>query len=462
MYNHDNDLAGWVVKDIVIEKHLRLIGQETSTQGIFIGGLFYYLQVPFFILSRMDPVGVTLLGAILGGFYTLGVYQIFKNVFNKKVALIASALYSLSYIFVFNDREIVPTQPVIFWSIAFFWGLMEILMGNIKKGLIISAVLVSLIWHLNFALILPVPLILVSLVLSKKHIVFKDLVKPIAVVVILSLPLIIFELRHNFIQTNALISSLVTDQKDIMSGWDKVVRIFHLVSKNYYSLILPPLKFLKYEHIMFCFILLFGYLYKTKKEYRKMFGLLLLWFIIYFLFFSLYSKRVSEYYLSGIQFIPLILLALLFEKFLNLKKFRFWGYCLFVILIIVNLYRFFTIPINRSGYLEKKALVSEIKKDAIQNGYPCLSVSYITDPGYNLGYRYLFWLNGMHVNNSSSGSPVYTIVFPLNDTLFPANRSFGALGLIYPDYSRYTNESVGVSCMGDNSNLTDPMFGFTK
>ena len=28
-YNHDNDLAGWIVKDIVVDKHLRLIGQET-------------------------------------------------------------------------------------------------------------------------------------------------------------------------------------------------------------------------------------------------------------------------------------------------------------------------------------------------------------------------------------------------------------------------------------------------
>jgi len=132
------------------------------------------------------------------------------------------------------------------------------------------------------------------------------------------------------------------------------------------------------------------------------------------------------------------------------------------VLIILNLHRFFTVPINKSGYLERKAVVAEIKRDAKERGYPCVSVSYITNPGYELGYRYLFWLEDMHVNKPNSNSPVYTIVFPLNEKLFPVNATFGALGLIYPDYSRYNKEAVLESCSGENSNLTDPMFGFTK
>ncbi len=39
LYAHDNDLAGWIVKDILVDHHLRLIGQETSAKGIFIGFL---------------------------------------------------------------------------------------------------------------------------------------------------------------------------------------------------------------------------------------------------------------------------------------------------------------------------------------------------------------------------------------------------------------------------------------
>jgi hypothetical protein len=130
--------------------------------------------------------------------------------------------------------------------------------------------------------------------------------------------------------------------------------------------------------------------------------------------------------------------------------------------VITNLYKFFTLNVNRSGYLYRKAIVAEIKKDSLKHGYPCISISYITDPGYELGYRYFFWLADLHVNHPDSMSPVYTIVFPLNDKLFPVDVTFGALGLIYPDYSRYTQEEVQISCSGENSNLTDPMFGFTQ
>jgi len=89
-----------------------------------------------------------------------------------------------------------------------------------------------------------------------------------------------------------------------------------------------------------------------------------------------------------------------------------------------------------------------------------VSVSFITNPGYELGYRYIFYLNNLHVNQPSSGSPVYTIVFP-HTKVDRIDKSFGALGLILPDYEKYTEKEVNESCSGSNENLTDPMFGFT-
>ena len=42
-WGHDQDLFAWIAKDIIIDDHLRLIGQETSIIGVFIGPIFYYL-----------------------------------------------------------------------------------------------------------------------------------------------------------------------------------------------------------------------------------------------------------------------------------------------------------------------------------------------------------------------------------------------------------------------------------
>ena len=67
----------------------------------------------------------------------------------------------------------------------------------------------------------------------------------------------------------------------------------------------------------------------------------------------------------------------------------------------------------------------------------------------------------MHVNRPISNSPVYTIVYPHN-LVNSIDKAFGSLGLIYPDYDRYNKEEVEKSCIGANSNLTDPMFGYTE
>lgn len=113
------------------------------------------------------------------------------------------------------------------------------------------------------------------------------------------------------------------------------------------------------------------------------------------------------------------------------------------------------------GYVERKAIVKYINEDAEAHGYPCISISYITNPGYNLGYRYFFYLDNMHVNDPKSGSPVYTIVFPLS-LVDKFDKRFGVLGLILPDYIKYNKKDVDKSCQGENANLTDPMFGYTE
>src|SRR3989344_1725053 len=53
-FAHDGDLFSWIVKDIVVDKHLRLIGQLTTAPGIFIGPLFYYSLIQFFILFSQN------------------------------------------------------------------------------------------------------------------------------------------------------------------------------------------------------------------------------------------------------------------------------------------------------------------------------------------------------------------------------------------------------------------------
>lgn len=460
MYGHDQDLEGWFIKDILVNKHLRLIGQETSTHGIFIGPLFYYLLIPFYMIFGMDPIGGTYLVLLLGLFAIFSFYFVFTKIFSKHIGLIAALIYSVSFYTVANDREVVPTMPVILWTVWFLFSLNLILKGKQKMGFILMGVLIGLIWHLNMALILLIPLVLAAFYLSKKKIDARALVEGVGVSLITLFPLIAFEIRHNYSQIRSLFISLTTDQRDILTGFEKVKRVIYLASKDLNGLVWGSFVDIKYEYLLLVLILVGIYLFFKKSVWKNMILILLLWFLSYIVFFSFYSKIVSEYYLNGLITFYIAILSIGISLF-KINKGKEIVFSILGLFALINLTRFFEQPINKSGYLERIGIITEIKKDSAQKGYPCVSISYITDPGYDLGYRYFIWLQKLKTKKVTGDVPVYSIVFPQKPE-FKTNVDVGAIGLIYPEYEKYNKEKVSTNCLGNDYNLENSMFGYTE
>ncbi len=464
LYSHDQDLASWFIKDVVENHHFRLVGQETSTPGIFIGPYFYYFLLPFYLLYKMDPIGGVVAVAVLGLITTTSFYYIFSKMFGKNAGILAAFFHATSYFIVLNEKEVVPTQPVVLlWTLWFFFSIWQIQQGK-QKFIILLALLLSFVWSINMGLILLLPLIPLAYLLQSKNIRkslnIKVHLAALFVLILLSIPLILFEVRHGFTESHALLNSLTTNQKDIVSGADKIARVFHLTAKNISNLFLGDLPNIRYWHSFAAIAIAYIYLTLKKRITKRVSVLMLIWFILTFIFFSLYSKILSEYYLNGLMVIWFTIFVLTVENLLQKGKYqKTLGVLLVLIFTFLNLYRFIHYPINRSGYLERKQVAQFIKDDSEAHGYPCVAISYITNPGYNLGYRYFFHILKMHVNNPVSGSPVYTIVFP-QSMVDRIDVGVGALGVIKPDYMRYNRESVEKSCSGANSNETDPLFGF--
>lgn len=461
LYGHDQDLAGWFVRDVVVNKHLRLIGQETSTQGIFIGPYYYYLLIPFYLLTGMDPIGGVFLITLLGVFTVFSVYFVFDKIFGRKTAIIGAIIYSLSFYTIFNDREVVPTMPVTTFTLWFMYGIHLLFKDKTKVAYILFGFLAGLVWNINFALILLFPLILVTHIIRKSKPKLREMVYGVSVFFITSLPLIIFEARHGLLQTKALIASLTTSQHDIISGIDKFNRVIHLMSKNVHGIFMGALPWLRYETVFYLLLFALFYLFVRGFVKKRWFLVFVVWIGTYLTFFSLYSKILSEYYLNGTVIVWIAIASIALVKLIESENYKHFGVMLLSIFIVFNLLKYFRTKPNESGYLQRKAVAGEITRDAKAHSFPCVSVSYITKPGYDLGYRYFYWMNDLHANHPKSGSPVYTIVYPLRKDI-EVDETFGALGLIYPDYKLYNMTLVKESCSGDNSNITDPMWGFTQ
>lgn len=455
-YGHDNDLTGWFIRDVLINHHLRLIGQETSSHGIFIGPYFYYLQIPFYLLTNLDPAGALLLPIILGTFAVFSVYFVFTKIFSKNIGLIGALIYASSTLIVFTDREIVPTMPVMLWTIWFLFCLYRILTGK-GYGYLILGLLIGLIWSLNLQLVILLPLVVIAQLLSKKKIRFKELFLGILIALILNIPFAAFEVRHGFQQTKSLFTSLTTS-KDYITGtsvgfFAKLDRTMQLVYKNTTNIFALNVINLPFQVSFWFLNLTLLYLFAKKKINKNLTIILLLWQITYILFFSKISLNISEYYLNGMMIVYVLIAALVIPK-----KFTYLVLGLFLTL---NLYTLFTRPVNADGYLQRKAILEYIKKDSQARSYPCVSLSFITSPGNNLGYRYFTAEVGLKTKPVSNNIPVYSIVFPLSK-VSGFDKSFGALGLVLPDYKRYNLKTIQASCQGDDFTLIEPMFGFTN
>jgi len=460
MYAHDGDLAGWIIRDIVENKHLRLIGQETSQQGIFIGPLFYYFLIPFYALFNMDPIGGFYGIIAVGVLTTVSYYFVFRRVFSIRAGHIAALIHATSYFMIFNDREMVPTSPVMLWLVWYFYAITLILKGK-RIGLLIVGLLAGLVWSLIMSLVLVLPLAPLAMYLSKKKFDIKGVMMAAAISLLLSLPLILFELRHSFSQSTSLLRSIGEEPDVVADGFARFDRVLQLVTKNVSYLISGPILSLTHGFWFSAMVLSFIFIYKYRQIPKNLFIILTVWIISVFAFFSLYSANVSEYYLNAMAIVWIVVMVVGVGTLLSVKKYKKFGKYLLIGFVSLNLFRYVTVPTNKIGYIYKKQLVAFIVEDAKLHNYPCVSVSYITDPGYNLGYRYFYWLEGLHVNQPKSESPVYSIVFP-HSLVDRIDKSFGAIGLIYPEYDKYSMEEVIETCSGQNSNITDPMFGFTK
>lgn len=471
-YAHDGDLYSWIVKDIVVNQHLRLIGQETSAQGIFVGPLFYYLLVPFFILTKMDPIGAVIPATILGLLTTFSFYWVLKQLFNNSVGLLGAFLYAVLLSTVGFDRWVVPTVSTSLWTIWYFYVLIMIARGKLQV-LPILAILIGLIWHIHLALIPTLLGLPIAFLIARQLPNLKQLGIFILTLVVFSIPLIAFELKHNFSQFNYLIANFL-ESHDGEVGLSKLHLIVLMIAKGLNSLItypqslpirslqLPISVSLVFNSLIVLLLPILTVRFTSKlfpfRQLLPIFG----WMIGVILFFSFTSSPISEYYFKNLEIIFSIMLTLLLLKIFSYSKLGQKIVLIILLTIVIknswHLIRYDNYP---RGYSERKAVAQFISADSKARSFPCVAVAYLTTPGEGVGFRYFFYLNNLHVNQPSSGSPVYTIVIPYTLSIDSINERFGVIGIIKPKEIP-TKEQINHSCSGQNANLTDPLFGYVE
>ncbi len=460
-FAHDGDLYSWIVKDIVVNKHFRLIGQITSSEGIFIGPLFYYSLVPFFLLTNMEPTGGIILMTLLSVATIFSFYFVFKKIFDETTGLIAALIQAVFLTRVLHDRWVVPTNTTSLWEVWYFYCILMLARGNYTVFPILGF-LIGTIWHVNFSEAPILALIPLSIILARKIPKLKDLLKGLIGFIIPSIPLFLFEFKHNFIQSKSFINSFLHDQGG-GSGVEKLVHVLSEVNYNITGLFLYPFRGNYPYNMILAVSLLFlsFFLIKKKAFQKKDLFIFFTWVFLVTGFFSVSTKIISEYYFSNLDMIFLsIVIVGISVLFKYSKILKIICLLFFIFLIIRNTLNIVNSKeYNHLGYTERKEAVKFIKNDSIKKGYPCIGITYIAKFGDNVGFRYLFYLNDIKVIKSTKEIPVYNLVIPHDLVPKESEIHFGNIGLI-PPTTIYSTKELKKACQGPNHNLVDPVLGF--
>lgn len=241
IFNMDNARDMVDVREMVVLGKWRLIGQTTAIDGFFYGPIWYYLLSVPFILSGGNPYGSILLEIFL---WAIGGYFLFFLVDKYYGKL---ALFSTSFLWIASNFILLGSQyafnpnPILFLTPVFIFVLLKYLETKNSFYNILAWFLGGLFFQFEVTVGLFMPaVILLSIIFSKNSRLFKNIyfyLGPLIFIVV-QLPQIIFELRHNFFMTKSLLV-----YQSISHG--QVVAIpalrFSAILRSFYDTFLPTL-----------------------------------------------------------------------------------------------------------------------------------------------------------------------------------------------------------------------------
>lgn len=188
--------------------NLRLVGQTTGLPGLFYGPLWYYAGLPGFIVSQGNPYGLQLWYIALASLAIPLYWLLTHKLFGKTVWAVMAA-YLLSFIpggiqgtnFVWNVMLSVPLMTTaLYFLLDSRHSLKRFLLGIFFVALTLQA-------EFAYAVFFVVSLLALTPYLRKKWDP-KALALAVMVTLITLIPQGLFELRHNFPMTKALVTGL--------------------------------------------------------------------------------------------------------------------------------------------------------------------------------------------------------------------------------------------------------------
>ncbi|OGG12790.1 hypothetical protein A3D77_07070 [Candidatus Gottesmanbacteria bacterium RIFCSPHIGHO2_02_FULL_39_11] len=333
-----------VVKRMIVNGEFTLLGPITSIGRMYMGPVYYYMISPFLALWNFDPVGPSIMVAVLSIATVYLIYFFCKKFFSARSALIAALFYAISPLTVLYGRASWNPNVVPFFSMLF---ILSLSIASIKKKyplLILAGFSLGILIQLHYVtLLLGLTLILTFLLLIRPWPPLKYLIALALSFILGYSPFLLFELRHKFVNTQNTVRFILENKKEDVSIplYISITAIVQDVTVRLFWRLL----IVQSAELSKVFILSIGgiifWIFKTKKigkNSRTALLIILIWFLSGLILFSLYRGITYDYYFGSLFPIPFIILGISISFLWKLKnsalKIVCFGFLLY--LIIVN------------------------------------------------------------------------------------------------------------------------------
>lgn len=411
---------GWFyisARDLILKGEVPLVGITSSHTWLHQGALWTYMLAPVLWLFNFNPVGGAYLSSLLGVVTVFFVYKVGKEVFSRKIGLIAAFLYATSPLIIVHSRLAYHTSPIPLITVILFYSVYKWIQGNVFYFPFI-VFLLALLYNFELATFTLVPIIAISFfigIISKKQWARGVLSKKILLLSSLGffipmLPMIIYDFGHGFPQTI----------KFIIWVFYKIAVTLHLYSPLHpdapsetYQTMIPfastlvkKLIFLESEHVVWL-IFVISFLYLTfvvyrlikKKAYLNSFSILLLFFLVPALGY-ISAKTNSEGYI--LIFFPVVafMIAILFNLIFSYPLLLVPGVIMLFVIGIANSYSLVSKNyLMKNGYgvpmIDRINVVNKIIKESGEEEYNIIGIGEGSQyESFTMGYEYLAWWLG--------------------------------------------------------------------
>lgn len=362
------DDANKVMEIINLHKP-RLIGPRVvSDDNFFVGPYHYYFLTPFYFLTKGDPIAGAYAVMAVGVLTCTTVFFICNSIFGSPVGSIAGLIFALTPILISWNAMYTPI-----YSLLILYFCFQLTRFPGEKYFYLNIFFLSLASNTHLvpaSLIIP---IFFSILISGYRPAPKTIFFGLGLFLIPLLPLIIFELRHKFLNTTQLVEFITLQQTTPAYSRFLFLRTFwrSLGVLNLFSGIL--------ERIITLIALLSGVFLAKIFKIRL---LVVVWILTPLLLLSFYRGNIPEYYYEPVTVLIPIFIAV------GLSKIKAKTIVIFLLLIFTftRLSKTFSDK-SHVSLASKKLVVNSIITDSRGQNF---SVYYNLPPGWNTGYEYLF------------------------------------------------------------------------